>query len=115
MALILVRLTFSYVNWRPSLRTGQGTTEQIRRTSSVATQTNAACWENAGLLTQVVKAPLRTEANLPLQVVGMLRPRLQDTKSFADTRLGHRQFVLTWEARRECEEEKKTHKHNQTT
>lgn len=49
----------------------------------------------ARVLTQIVETPLGTEADLPLQVVGMLRPQLQDSQAIADAGLGHRQLVLT--------------------
>lgn len=48
----------------------------------------------APLLTQIVEAPLRTEADLPLQVVGVLRPQLQDGQTVANAGLGHGQLVL---------------------
>lgn len=50
---------------------------------------------NTRLLTQIVKAPLWAESHLPLQVVRLLCPWLQDSEAIADTRLRHCQLVLT--------------------
>lgn len=59
-------------------------------------QSGAAANDRTAQLTQIVKAPLCAESNLPLEVVGMFRPRLQDTQAIADARLGHCQFIFTW-------------------
>jgi len=48
------------------------------------------------LLTEIVEAPLGAESDLSLQVVQLLRPQLQNSKSIADRRLGHSQLVLAW-------------------
>lgn len=62
--------------------------------------------KNKALLTQVVKAPLGTESHLPLQVVRVVRPRLQNWEPITDGRIRHGQFVLTWKQNRLSERQK---------
>lgn len=90
MALTLARLTFSYVNWRPSFRTARRRRKSGQRRRRGANRGAAA----PPLLTQIVQTPLGAEAHLPPQVVGMLRPQLQGSQAAADAGLGHRQLVL---------------------
>lgn len=82
------------MNCRPSFKTGPRDERgggQRRRARLLSASTARA----RALLTQIVEAPLGTEPDLPLQVVGMLRPQLQDGEATADAGLGHRQLVLT--------------------
>lgn len=88
------------MNCRPSFKTEPGDRGRSEETDALVGGglANGGVHVYRGgpcLLTQIVKTPLGTEADLPLQVVGMLRPQLQGAEAFADARLRHRQLVLT--------------------
>lgn len=104
MALILARLTFSYVNCRPSFKTEPRDRGRSKGTHLLGDGRLAGggmhVYQGVAvlctrLLTQIVKTPLGAEPDLPFQVVRMLRPQLQDSQAITDAGLRNCQLVLT--------------------